>query len=199
MVRHRAAKLQQRLDRLDALEEGEKTRRGSHIRTTLDTDLDILPSQPLCVPGPSSTVVGSGSVDSLSDERKVRARQLLESSRSGVSEQRTPPQKQGDNRRLQTSPAIGNRSVSGESLFARVVAKDAKTFSSAVPPSPQVPATRRRSFRSEFEFRLKTEVLCGDIGVSAKALASDEEEAGEDYFTQLAKQLQESENQDTTN
>jgi len=100
-----------------------------------------------------------------------------------------------NDRKLQTS--IGNRNTlhGGNALFARVAAKDLKTFSSATissPPSPPqniIEAKKRRSFRSEFEFRLKTEVLNNDTPSREKDEKSVEEET-ELYFTRLKKQLE---------
>lgn len=190
-----------RLKKLEELESNEKKRRTSHLHTTLDTtDLDIYPSESVSqqhlVGCTTSAITKEDSVDDpvpYSVQKASRARQLLESSRPDTRSV-SADTKRGD-RQLHTSPSIGNRNsnISGDNLFARVAAKDIKTFSSIVPSAPTADSTKmssvkRRSFRSEFEFRLKTEVLNGMSETQIKKV-----ESSDDYFSRLEKQLREEE------
>ena len=210
--RRRAILLKQRLARLEQLEEeseAKKQRGDTYIQTALNTDMDIGQTS---LYSTASAVMNEDCVTGgdLSQESSLRratkailAPQQRELSRMEASAGQkcagVVTMRRADNdRRFHTTSNIGNRNTShgGNVLFARVAAKDLKTFSSVLSSSssssPQLVTTKkRRSFRSEFEFRLKTEVLNDANRATEKsAEVQVEAESSENYFTRLEKQLE---------
>lgn len=148
-----------------------------------------------------------GNDANLSAEKLFRARRALENVRSR--ELAAPGRKWNNNKNnndnsmnqnYKTAPSLTGHISRGDSLFDKIVAKDIKTVSGAFPsPSVQAQAvtvdnastsTKRRSFRSEFDFRLRTEVLSADHTSICPDVDTEAERAREDYFSHLEEQLQ---------